>query len=66
MNRIESISLDVKNNIAINNSRAVALVDELTLKESQINTLQNTLTLLTIAMKAKASPQVLADIAAKI
>lgn len=66
MNRIESISKDVKNNIAINNSRAVALVDALTVKDTEILTLQNTLTLLTIAMKAKCGPDVLKQIAAEV
>ena len=40
MNNVESISNDVKRNIDINNSRANILVDELTLAQSELMSLQ--------------------------
>lgn len=63
MNQIQSISADVKNNIDINNSRATALVDALSLQEQELIALQNKFNLIIIAMKAKASPNALAEMA---
>ncbi len=64
MNNVESISNDVKRNIDINNSRANILVDELTLAQSELMSLQIKLNWIKTLMRTNPSSKVLAEVVA--